>query len=83
MVGSSSGPRSKYVTCATARQSIFLTRAYQQNNAQFCNATKRVYIHEQIYDAVRDAMVAEANATVVGDGSMAGVHLGPIQNDMQ
>ncbi|MDT5126693.1 MAG: hypothetical protein QOH54_2337, partial [Mycobacterium sp.] len=25
-----------------------------QNNAQFCNAAKRVYIHDDVYDAVRD-----------------------------
>mgnify|MGYP001559689024 CR=1 FL=1 len=42
-----------------------------------------MYIHEKIYDAVRDAMVAEANTMVVGDGSKDGVHLGPIQNEMQ
>ena len=28
-----------------------------QNNAQFCNATKRLYVHEDVYDEVRDALV--------------------------
>ena len=27
-----------------------------QNNAQFCNVTKRLYIHEDVYDEVRDAL---------------------------
>lgn len=49
----------------------------------FLRYTQRVYIHEKIYDAVRDAMVAEAKATVVGDGSKEGTQLGPIQNEMQ
>lgn len=55
-----------------------------QNNAQFCNATKRLYIHESIYDEVRDALVEFINKEVkVGDGAEAGTTLGPIQNAMQ
>ncbi|WP_372747208.1 aldehyde dehydrogenase family protein [Litorivivens sp.] len=55
-----------------------------QNNAQFCNATKRVYIHEEIYDQVRDAMVRFIEANVkVGDGAEEDTTLGPIQNSMQ
>ncbi len=55
-----------------------------QNNAQFCNATKRVYIHEDIYDQVRDAMVKFINNNVkVGNGAEEDTTLGPIQNSMQ
>lgn len=55
-----------------------------QNNAQFCNATKRLYIHEDVYDEVRDALVDFiAQEVVVGDGAEADTHLGPIQNSMQ
>jgi acyl-CoA reductase-like NAD-dependent aldehyde dehydrogenase len=54
-----------------------------QNNAQFCNAAKRVYIHEDVYDAVRDALVAYARTVKVGDGAEAGTQLGPIQNAPQ
>jgi acyl-CoA reductase-like NAD-dependent aldehyde dehydrogenase len=55
-----------------------------QNNAQFCNATKRIYIHEDIYDEVRDAMVRFINKNVkVGDGANQRTTLGPIQNSMQ
>jgi len=55
-----------------------------QNNAQFCNATKRLYIHEDVYDEVRDALVDYISNNVnVGDGADADTHLGPIQNGMQ
>lgn len=54
-----------------------------QNNAQFCNAAKRVYIHEDAYDAVRDALVAYARTVKVGDGREADTQLGPIQNAPQ
>jgi acyl-CoA reductase-like NAD-dependent aldehyde dehydrogenase len=51
-----------------------------QNNAQFCNAAKRIYIHEDVYDAVRDALVDYARTVKVGNGADAGTELGPIQN---
>ncbi len=54
-----------------------------QNSAQFCVAAKRIYIHEDVYDAVRDELVAYAKTVKVGDGSMQGTDLGPIQNKMQ
>ncbi len=54
-----------------------------QNSAQFCVAAKRLYIHEDIYDAVRDELVAFAKTIKVGDGSQQGTDLGPIQNRMQ
>ncbi|WP_327196991.1 aldehyde dehydrogenase family protein [Sphingomonas sp. Root720] len=54
-----------------------------QNSAQFCVAAKRLYVHEDIYDAVRDEMVAYAQTVKVGDGSQQGTDLGPIQNRMQ
>jgi acyl-CoA reductase-like NAD-dependent aldehyde dehydrogenase len=54
-----------------------------QNNAQFCNAAKRIYIHEDVYDAVRDELVAFAKTVTVGDGSLADTQLGPIQNKPQ
>lgn len=54
-----------------------------QNSAQFCVAAKRLYIHEDIYDDVRDELVAFAKTVKVGDGSQQGTDLGPIQNAMQ
>ena len=54
-----------------------------QNNGQFCNSTKRLYIHDAVYDAVRDALVAYAETVVTGDGANAETDLGPIQNAPQ
>ncbi|MDZ7881904.1 MAG: aldehyde dehydrogenase family protein [Mycobacterium sp.] len=54
-----------------------------QNNAQFCNAAKRIYIHDSVYEPVRDALVAFARTVVVGNGANADTQLGPIQNEPQ
>jgi acyl-CoA reductase-like NAD-dependent aldehyde dehydrogenase len=54
-----------------------------QNSAQFCVAAKRLYIHEDIYDELADALVAYARTVKVGDGADQGTDLGPIQNRMQ
>lgn len=55
-----------------------------QNNAQFCNATKRLYIHEDVYDEVRDALADFIAENIkVGDGADTDTDLGPIQNSMQ
>ena len=53
------------------------------NTAQICIATKRLYVHEDIYDGLRDRLVAIAQATKVGDGSDQGTNLGPVQNKRQ
>ena len=54
-----------------------------QNNAQFCNATKRLYVHEKVYDQVLSELVSFIKTIKVGDGSEADTHLGPIQNEPQ
>ncbi|OQS13075.1 aldehyde dehydrogenase [Nocardia donostiensis] len=54
-----------------------------QNNAQFCNAAKRVYVHDSVYDAVRDELVAFARTVKVGNGAQPDTELGPIQNEPQ
>ncbi|KHK90348.1 aldehyde dehydrogenase family protein [Novosphingobium malaysiense] len=54
-----------------------------QNSAQFCCAAKRLYIHDDIYDELRDELVEYARTVKMGDGSQQGVQLGPIQNKMQ
>jgi acyl-CoA reductase-like NAD-dependent aldehyde dehydrogenase len=55
-----------------------------QNDAQFCNVTKRLYIYEAVYDEVRDALVEFIDANIkVGDGTEADTDLGSIQNSMQ
>ncbi len=53
------------------------------NTSQICVATKRLYVHEIIYDDLRDRLAAIAEATKVGDGTEQGTVLGPIQNQRQ
>jgi acyl-CoA reductase-like NAD-dependent aldehyde dehydrogenase len=54
-----------------------------QNSAQFCAAAKRLYIHADIYDELSVALVNYARTVKVGDGSLQGTDLGPIQNRAQ
>jgi acyl-CoA reductase-like NAD-dependent aldehyde dehydrogenase len=54
-----------------------------QNSAQFCVAAKRLYIHEDIYDALSRELVEYARTVKVGNGAEQGTQLGPIQNRMQ
>ncbi|WP_374388244.1 aldehyde dehydrogenase family protein [Sandaracinobacter sp.] len=53
------------------------------NTAQVCVATKRLYIHEDIYDRLRDRLHRLAKETPVGDGAQQGVRYGPVQNEPQ
>ncbi|WP_040339500.1 aldehyde dehydrogenase family protein [Candidatus Blastococcus massiliensis] len=54
-----------------------------QNNGQTCIAVKRVYVPERLHDAVVDALVAEAERAVVGDGMDEKTQFGPINNRPQ
>lgn len=53
------------------------------NSGQFCLAIKRLYIHEDIYEPLSKAIVAYARNVKVGDGSLPGTQLGPVQNAVQ
>ncbi|MFM6854220.1 MAG: aldehyde dehydrogenase family protein [Sphingopyxis sp.] len=53
------------------------------NSAQVCVATKRLYIHADIYDAMRDALHRCAREWPVGDGAQPGTRYGPVQNEPQ
>ncbi|ALH82189.1 aldehyde dehydrogenase family protein [Sphingopyxis macrogoltabida] len=53
------------------------------NSAQICVATKRLYVHDSIYDDLRDRLAAIAQAVKLGDGSEQGTVLGPLQNRRQ
>lgn len=53
------------------------------NNGQICIATKRMYIHEDIYERLRDAIVAYAKTVKVGNGAEQGTQIGPINNELQ
>lgn len=54
------------------------------NSGQICMLTKRIYVHESIYDEFRDKMVEfTKNNIQTGNGPTEGVVVGPIQNKMQ
>lgn len=53
------------------------------NTAQVCVATKRLYIHADIYDQLRDRLHQLAKDLPVGDGAEQGNRYGPIQNEPQ
>lgn len=46
-------------------------------------ATKRLYVHEAIYQEMLDELVAYAKTVKVGNGLEEGVQLGPVQNKLQ
>lgn len=50
------------------------------NNGQTCAALKRLYVHEDVYDAVADALAGMAKALPMGDGLDEGNVIGPVQN---
>jgi acyl-CoA reductase-like NAD-dependent aldehyde dehydrogenase len=53
------------------------------NNGQTCAALKRLFVHDSIYDAVCDALVAYAGTVKTGIGTEDDSLLGPLQNRMQ
>ncbi|WP_120718146.1 aldehyde dehydrogenase family protein [Tsuneonella amylolytica] len=53
------------------------------NAGQVCIAAKRIYIHEDIYDELSQAIADYAKNVKVGDGSEQGTAVGPIQNKKQ
>lgn len=53
------------------------------NNGQVCIATKRMYVHEDVYEPLKQALVEYARTIKVGDGSEQGSRLGPINNRPQ
>jgi acyl-CoA reductase-like NAD-dependent aldehyde dehydrogenase len=65
---------------AAAAPKIFATALF--NNGQTCAALKRLYVHEDIYDEMCEALAAIARSVKTGDGS-GEVDFGPIQNKMQ
>lgn len=54
-----------------------------QNSGQFCVATKRLYVHEAIYDRFCEALVSYAATVKVGNGQDPDTQLGPLQNQRQ
>lgn len=50
------------------------------NNGQTCAALKRLYVHEDVHDAVAEALAGVARAMPMGDGLDENNIIGPIQN---
>lgn len=53
------------------------------NSGQVCAALKRLYVPASKFDAVCEAIAAEAATVVVGPGLQEGVKAGPVQNKPQ
>ncbi|MGE7920535.1 aldehyde dehydrogenase family protein [Viridibacillus sp. NPDC093762] len=54
-----------------------------KNTSQICIATKRMYVHKDIYDEFLTELVNYAKTVKIGDGSDPTTEIGPIQNKMQ
>jgi acyl-CoA reductase-like NAD-dependent aldehyde dehydrogenase len=54
-----------------------------ENTGQVCSAIKRVFVHEDRYQATLDALAERARAVVMGDGLDAKSELGPLNNRAQ
>ena len=53
------------------------------NCGQVCMAIKRLYVHEDIYEEMCNALAEIARSCVVGDGALEGIQMGPLQNKAQ
>ena len=53
------------------------------NSGQVCIALKRLYVHEDIYDELCDAIAMLAKQAVVGNGMNPDSQYGPVQNKTQ
>jgi acyl-CoA reductase-like NAD-dependent aldehyde dehydrogenase len=53
------------------------------NSGQVCIDSKRIYIHESIYQPFLEALIGVVKSLKVGGPNEEGVMLGPIQNEMQ
>ena len=53
------------------------------NSGQVCIATKRLYVHSEVYDEVKRAIADFASSVVIGNGLEKTTQIGPIQNRIQ
>ncbi len=53
------------------------------NTGQTCGALKRLYVHDQIYEQMCEALAEFGRSIRVGNGLEEGIHLGPLQNRAQ
>ena len=52
-----------------------------RNAGQVCTSPTRFFVHESIFENYTDTFVKRAAETVVGDGSIDGIEMGPLAND--
>lgn len=57
-----------------------ITRSAFGYSGQKCSACARVFVHQDVYDTVRDRLVALASQWTVGDPSTESVSTGPVIN---
>jgi acyl-CoA reductase-like NAD-dependent aldehyde dehydrogenase len=53
------------------------------NSGQLCVASKRIYVHKDIYNELKEALVKVMQEWKTGPTSLEGVMFGPVQNEMQ
>ena len=53
------------------------------NCGQICSAIKRIYVPERLYDDVVEALAERARSAKVGEGTVEGTQIGPINNRPQ
>lgn len=69
------------IDVAAVAMPIFMGGFY--NSGQICVATKRLYVHDSVYDDLVAALAEIAANIPVGEGFQEGVALGPVQNKKQ
>lgn len=60
-----------------------LFKAAFANSGQVCQAIKRLYVHDDVYEELLDELARIAKRVKVGNGMEAGVEYGPVQNKAQ
>lgn len=50
------------------------------NSGQVCHASKRLYVHEDVFEKLSQALVVAAKAAGVGPGQNEGISFGPLNN---
>lgn len=53
------------------------------NAGQICVAIKRLYVHKDVYEPLKNALVAYAGTVKMGDGLEDGMQIGPMNNKAQ
>ena len=66
---------------ASVAQSVLISAT--MNSGQVCIASKRIYVHDSIYDQFAQALVEVSKHMKVGPGHEDGITHGPINNKMQ